>query len=102
MAAPELPALWGRINAESLADLTGCHVASARRWKRLTVLPRWLETLVRTVVEGYLYELSREWRGWRIVGGVLYSPEGWSATPGEVRSLPLLRQQLRALQVRER
>jgi hypothetical protein len=101
-AAPELPALWGRITAESLATLTGAHITTARRWKRARRAPRWLETLVRTVVEGWLCAIAPAWRGWRVVDGILYSPEGWSFTPGEVRALPLLRMQLRTLQVRER
>jgi hypothetical protein len=37
-----------------------------------------------------------EWRGWRVRKGVLYSPEGWEITVGDVLALPLMRQQLAA------
>jgi hypothetical protein len=91
-----LPALWGRIRAEELAQLTGAHLTSARRWKRLITLPRWLAVLVRTVFEGELADVSREFAGWRLRRGELVSPEGWRFTPGAIRALPFLRQQISA------
>ncbi len=89
-----LPALWGRVNAETLAEATGAHLTTARRWKRLTVLPVWLARFVRVIVEGHLEEIAAAWSGWRIVAGDLVSPEGWSVSPGEIRALPFMRQQL--------
>jgi len=50
---------------------------------------------------GELDDLHKAWRGWRLVRGTLYSPEGWAFTPGAVLTLPLLETQVREMQ-RER
>ncbi len=97
-----LPALWGRIRAEELALLTGAHLPTARRWKRAVRLPRWLSVLVRSVAEGWLDDLSPEFAGWCVRGGQLISPEGWQFSPGEIRALPFLRQQLALARVDQR
>lgn len=91
-ATEELPALWGRINEASLAALTGAHITTARRWKRLRRIPRWLESLVYTVTEGRLCRIHKDWRGWMIHtrDGVLVTPEGLTVTPGQIRALPQL------------
>jgi len=102
MDLPPLPALWGRITAEGLATLTGAHVTTARRWKRLVRPPRWLSLLVETVIEGQLSPISRDFAGWVIRGGMLYSPEGVCFTQGEIRALPFLHAQIRALQTERR
>lgn len=94
MKTERLPALWGRVNVETLAAMTGAHLTTARRWKRLTVLPLWLARFVRGIVEGHLCEISQEFAGWRIVRGQIVSPEGWEFSPGEIRALPFMRQQL--------
>ncbi len=94
MKNERLPALWGRVNAETLAAATGAHLTTARRWKRLSVLPAWLARFVRVIVEGHLEDIAAAWSGWRIVAGELVSPEGWAVSPGEIRALPFLRQQL--------
>jgi hypothetical protein len=86
-----LPPLYGRIRAQELAQLTGAHPTTARRWKRAVRVPRWLETLVRVIREGSLAEISAAWDGWRIVGGELVSPEGVATTPGEIRAIPYTR-----------
>jgi hypothetical protein len=94
-----LPALWGRANVDTLAQLTGAHPTTARRWKRLKALPRWLAILVRVVLEGELADVSAEFAGWCIRHGELVSPEGSRFTPGQIRALPILRQQLVAYRV---
>jgi hypothetical protein len=97
-----LPALWGRISADGLAQLTGAHITTARRWKRLPILPIWLARFVRVLVDGELAEIHRDWRGWRVVAGELIAPEGWTFTPGEIRALPFMRQQLAQYQALQR
>lgn len=91
-ATEELPALWGRINEASLAALTGAHITTARRWKRLRRLPQWLESLVYTLAEGWLCRIHKDWRGWmiRTRDGVLVTPEGITVTQGQIRALPQL------------
>lgn len=82
------------VPASALVALTGAHLATARRWKRAACVPRWLARLIAVCWRGELAEISPAWAGWRLVGGALVSPEGWEATPGDVRSLPFLRQQI--------
>jgi hypothetical protein len=102
MENDRLPALWGRISADGLAKLTGAHITTARRWKRLPALPTWLCRLVRVLVDGELAEIDQAWDGWRIVAGELIAPEGWAFTAGEIRALPFMRQQLAHLQALQR
>jgi hypothetical protein len=94
-----LPALWGRITAENLVQLTGCHASTARRWKRLLRVPAWLERLVQLFIDGHLGELHGAWRGWHLVRGELITPEGRGLTPGQLYALPYLREQVRALEL---
>lgn len=96
-----LPALYG-ISIAHLVEITGCTDRTARRYKRLQVLPPWLARLVAICLEGELGEISRAWRGWRLAHGELISPEGWRFNPGQIHALPFLRQQLQAAQVRGR
>jgi hypothetical protein len=93
-------ALYG-YSAERLAELTGAHLATARRWKRQAHARPWLARLVRLCIEGHLGEISPEWDGWSLKHGKLYSPEGWEFTPGAVRAIPLMQAQIRTYQ-RER
>ena len=79
------------IHEAHLVELTGVHPVTARRWKKLTRLPRWLERLVRVCVRGELDDVDRAWRGWRIRAGELVSPEGLTYTPGAVRASTLWR-----------
>lgn len=38
------------------------------------------------------------WKGWTVRGPRLISPEGWTFTPSQVLTIPLMREQIRALQ----
>jgi hypothetical protein len=88
--------------AEELADLTGVHVATARRWKRGDALPPVADRLLRLVLTGDLGLISRAWRGWRLAAGTLVGPDGITATPGEVLAIPFVRAQVSAYQARQR
>jgi uncharacterized protein DUF3653 len=89
------------ITVSDLAALGRVHLATARRWKRTGKCPRSVERLVRVCHCGELDDIHAAWRGWRLVRGTLYSPEGWEFTPGAVRTLPLLERQVREMR-RER
>jgi len=95
------PALYG-VPVGVLATLTGAHPTTARRWKRAQRVPPWLTRLARVIIDGELGEVSPDWRGWRLVRGELVSPEGWTATPGDVLALPLMRGQIAAYQAAQR
>lgn len=102
MQSNGLPSLWGRATAEDLAELTGAHITTARRWKRQARPPAWLERLVCLALEGELGEISPAWRGWRVDQDKLISPEGWSFRAGEIRSLPFLHSQIASYQALQR
>jgi hypothetical protein len=93
---------WGH-TAERLAALAGVHLTTARRWKAAGHRPRpWLAKLLRIVLAGELDDISAAWRGWRIAGDELVSPEGWRFTPGEVRAGRLLEARLARLEAERR
>lgn len=54
------------------------------------------------VIFGDAGGLDPSFRGWKIEHGEMISPEGWRFSPGEIMSMPLLRQQLAAYQAAER
>ena len=87
------------IPAELIAQLCRVNVATARRWKRGA--SRMPET-AKMILTADLGNLDPAFRGWRVLGGKLISPEGWEATPADVLCLPLLRAQVAAYQARER
>ena len=88
-------------SAETLATLTGAHLTTALRWKRAKRIRRWLYVLVSVCVRGELESISKTWSGWSVRGPHLVSPEGWQFTPGEVRSIPFMKAQVRAYQDRQ-
>jgi len=90
------------IGAERIAELTGVHVSTARRWKRTGKRPRWVAPFLAMAIGGELAPIAHPWRGWILRGGCLISPEGWSFQPGEIRSLPLLHAQVRTYQQQAR
>jgi hypothetical protein len=93
--------LYG-VGAQDLAALAGVHISTARRWKRTGKYPRKLAPLLAVLRDGQLGPISRAWRGWCIRGDRLISPEGWSFTFGEIRSIPFMQAQVSGYQSRER
>lgn len=93
--------LYG-IPAEHLVAYTGVHLTTARRWKRRRRVPRWLQRLVAVCHFGELGHIQRAWDGWVLREKCLMSPEGWQFTPGEIRSIPFMRAQVRTYQAQER
>jgi hypothetical protein len=90
-------ALYG-YSAERLAEITGAHLATTRRWKRQAHTRPWLARLVRLCIEGQLGDMSKDWDGWCLKHGKLISPEGWEFTPGAVRAIPFMQAQIRTYQ----
>jgi hypothetical protein len=93
--------LYG-IGAEQLVEVTGAHLSTARRWKRLRRVPHWLQRLVSLCVFGDLGHINKAWDGWRIRGKLLISPEGWEFTFGEIRAIPFMHAQIRTYQLLQR
>lgn len=68
---------------------------TARRWKRRARRPPESAILL---IQADLGMFDPEWRGWRIRGATLVSPEGWEITENDIRAVPLLRLQIVAYQ----
>lgn len=54
------------------------------------------------ILAGDLGAFDSTWAGWTLRGQILYSPEGWEATMGDIRTLPLLRQFIATLRADNR
>lgn len=90
--------LYG-IGVKEIAEVCGVDLSTARRWKRGASCPPKSALML---LSGDLGILDKEWRGWVIRRGVLISPEGWDAKPGEVLALPLMRAQIHSYQLESR
>lgn len=81
--------------AEIVAERAGVDVSTARRWKAgSTRIPKSAQMIIKADLGAF----GDAWRGWRIEGNDLVSPEGWRASVGQVLNVPLMRQQLAAYQ----
>src|SRR5579872_5049353 len=80
--------------AKDLAALCGVDISTARRWRRrATCLPK--SALI--ILTGDLGYLSPEWRGWRIRGSEIISPDGWTINRNDALIVPLMHGQIAAL-----
>lgn len=88
------PEIYG-IPLKELARI--CHVTerTARRWKDGTRCPPQSALML---LRGDLACLDPAWAGWTVSRGKLISPEGWTATTGDVLALPLMRMQIHTYQ----
>lgn len=82
--------LYG-ISASYIARICHVDLATARRWKRGATCPPHTALVV---IFGDLGGFGPQWKGWRLKGGYLVSPEGWEATPGDVMMIQLSQLQL--------
>jgi hypothetical protein len=75
-------------SAAWLARVCQVDASTARKWKRAgRIPPRYLPLL--TLADGAdLGALASPWRGWKLLGDRLVSPEGVKFSPGEVRAIP--------------
>jgi hypothetical protein len=81
------------LSVELLTELTNVHPDTARRWKRRRKIPKAYASLVDLHMTGDLGTLATDWKGFRLIAGRLWTPEGTSVTPGDIRAIPY-RQQL--------
>jgi hypothetical protein len=89
--------LYG-VPVEEIARACGVHLDTARRWKRKGSAPLAAIRLIRALWEHDLGGVSRDWDGWKIVKGMLYSPEGEKFTPGDVKAARYYRDMVRELE----
>lgn len=84
--------------AELLAQLTGVHIDTARRWKRRGRVPHPYTLLIHLRTSGDLGAIDPHWQGWRLVGGKLWTPEQQPLAPGDLRAIPYRSQLLAELE----
>ncbi len=97
----EINELYG-ITAERIAEWIGCHVTTARRYKRGEEPSKAALELIRLRSTGDLGVVDPEWTGWRLIKGELVSPEGMQFTTGEVRAGPYWRRLAQSYQQRSK
>lgn len=90
------------LSAEWLAKVCGVHITTARRWKRGEAPPKAALEIIQLRATGELGVVDGAWSGWRLVNGVLYSPEQMDFTPADVRAGPFWRQLARSYQAKQR
>jgi hypothetical protein len=94
----EHPALYG-VSAERISKWCGCHLTTARRWRRGEEPPKSALILIELMNTGDLGLIDPAWSGWRLRGDKIYPPtamKGFSA--GDIMSITWLIQQVRHLQ----
>ena len=85
------------VKADELAALCGVSIRTARRWIANGYMPSGLAIGFKLLKDGDLGNLHKAWRGWRLVGDKIYSPDGWDFRPGEIAAIPLRDQLIKAL-----
>ena len=90
--------LYG-IPAAEIARICQVDIKTARGWKKGSHRP---PPSALMVLCGNLGVFDPAFQGWRLRDGKLVSPEGWTASPGEVLSIPLMRAQIASYQAEQR
>jgi hypothetical protein len=90
--------LYG-VSAQLIAELTGVSLKTAQRWKHQGFLPPPADKLLQLKITKDLGAFAQPWEGFQLRDGLLWTPENASLTPGELRSVPYRREQLRALEI---
>lgn len=94
----DLSAILEKIGEHRLCFELNVHRTTVRRWLKGEVqLPGHQHQVIRMLL-GDLPGTEGRWRGWRFWAGQLLSPTGEAFGAGDVLSLGLLRQQLKAQQ----
>jgi hypothetical protein len=86
------------LHAQLLAHVAGVSLATAHRWKRLHRIPEPAARLVALWLRGELGAIAPAWQGFTLRRGVLWTPYGFSVSPGEISALAYRFAQLRALE----
>lgn len=74
-----------------IAHLCEVSLKTAKRWKAGQAVP---PPTALMILGKDLECFDAAWKGWQIREGILYSPEGWAASPGDVLSIQFTQSQL--------
>jgi hypothetical protein len=83
---------------EWLCEVAGVHRTTVARWRARKALPLAVMLLLRVMYYGELELVNESWKGFRLDprSGVLWTPENWPCTPGDLLAI-----KYRAAQVQE-
>jgi len=84
---------YGR-RVEDIAEVCGVDLSTARRWKAGKAR---VPAAAAALLLGDLGAFSDSWRGWRIQGEEIISPDGWRIRRDDALSVPLMHGQIQAL-----
>lgn len=87
--------LYG-IPISEIARICRVDLSTARRWKRGAICPPYSATVL---LDGDLGAFGEYWRGWRVVGEVIRSPDGWCVRRDDALAVPLMLGQIEAMRV---
>jgi hypothetical protein len=90
------------VTPEVIAEVCGCHLSTARRWKRGEMPPLSALKIIRLYTAGELGEIDLKWRGWRLRDGVLIAPHGQSFSPGDILATTYWQQLAKSYQADQR
>lgn len=84
------------IPISEIARICRVDLSTARRWKRGAICPPYTAA---ALLDGDLGAFGEYWRGWRVVGEEIRSPDGWRIRRDDALSVPLLLGQIDAMKV---
>lgn len=84
--------------ASLLAEACGVSPDTARRWKRQGRIPPLPSRLADLAISGQLGTLGPSWSGFIFGKKEIWTPHGFSVSPGEICAIPYRRAQIRALE----
>lgn len=87
------------LSVKEIARVARVDPTTARRWRRGAVA---VPAGILLLLSGDLGCFDPAWSGWKIQHGVLWSPEGWDATPGQILATRLHEIQLAAWRTENR
>lgn len=87
------------IRPEVIAEICGVDIATAYRWKSgRSRIP----ATAAAILAGELGAFGKEWRGWKIQGENIISPDGWIINRNHALSVPLQERLIKDLRERIR
>lgn len=96
---PQVPPELFLFKVSEIARICAISLKTAQRWRAGQSVP---PATALMILRRDLGIFDKAWAGWSIRGETIFSPEGWEATQGDVRSLPLLRSAISAYRIENR
>lgn len=91
--------ITAHLTPQEAADLCGCNRTTYRRQETGSSRVNLSCFRLLLMQAGFL---PPPWEGWRLHGGLIWSPEGEGFAPGEIRAIPLMNATVAAYQAQQR